>query len=1147
MYRSWTKALVTALLTVAVVAAQIGTASISGTVTDPTMSVIPNVSVTLHHVATGTTYTAVTNNAGFYTAPSLPVGTYEVTAEPPGFKKTVRTGIVLEVGDHPTVDLMLEIGTVGETVEVQSSAAMVDATTATVGKVVASTEVVELPINGRNGLSLVELTPNARANTTNPPGFADRGFAVSSFSVNGGPTGTNEQIVDGTSNVNNRQGDVNSNLNADQLQEFKVQSGVMSAEYNFTLGGVINMVTKSGTNTIHGTLYEFLRNDDLDARDFFALTKAPYKYNQYGGTVGGPIKKDKLFYFGNLEQYNYHSSANAIGTTPTAAERAGDFSSFKTATGAIIQMYDPATTTPTATGYSRMPFPNNIIPQSQLDPVAVHTMPYYPLPNVPATNQFTQANNYNVNVPGRSTERQELVKIDYSISAKDSLSSRYILSDNKTNNAGSSIFPDPVSHDRIDNYSNRNFNISETHTFSATLINQLTVGLLRNHFPFKALSVGQDIAAKIGLPPIVPDVTLPVFSGLTPFPTWGGGPQTDGLIAMLTPQLRDSITWVKGQHTLKMGLEYRLNRYFDNECQSCTCACVFSSALTGNPNNPTGTGTGLASFLLGEVASASVYVNAGATMHNYTQGYYVQDDWKLLRRLTLNIGMRWDYQQPPWETHNGLSDFNPRITDSVNGLLGTLQYEGSAPGDFGKYLIHPDYTNWAPRFGFALDVLGDGKTVIRGGYGVYYAYTFPLADAFGSQGFKQNQTTWAPPGNNSNYPAFILHNGYPTPPVQPLGSALGPAAFLGQTVTLDETNGGTPYMQQFAFTIQHQLPHGWLAEAGFSGSKGTHLRAGSYNFDQMNPQYLPLGNALNSQVPNPYTGLVPGPLGGPTITLMQSLSPFPYYNQVTVQDVHLGSSVYDALILSIEKRLSGGFVLLSSYTFSKSISNGVAGSANNAGTLQVQAPASQTSAGEIYQDGLYNLRASRTIDSDDTPYRWVTSLVYELPFGTAKRWNPSNRVLKTFVSGWQVNSVISFEGGLPLLITGANNFIATRPNSTGVNAKLSNPTIQEWFNTEAFVNPPNWTFGNVSPTLPNVRTPGVRNIDLSLSKMTTIRERVKLQIRGEAFDAFNHPNFLPPNTTFVPGTNGFNSSSTFGEITSDRGPRVVQVAMKLIF
>jgi hypothetical protein len=1142
-----TKAFVAFFLVATTAAAQIGTATISGTVTDPSKSVVAGVSISLMHVATGTAYSAVTNSSGFYTAPGIPVGAYQVTAETPGFKKTVRTGIVLQVDDRATVDLALEVGAIAESVEVQSTASMVDASSATVGKVVDSTRIIELPLNGRNGMSLVELTPNTRSNSAAPAGFADRGFAVSAFSVNGGPSGTNELIVDGTTNVNLRQGDVNANLNADSIQEFKVQSGVMSAEYNFTLGGVVNMVTKSGANSVHGTLYEFLRNNALDARDFFAVTKAPYKYNQYGGTIGGPIKKNKLFYFGNYEEYRYHKAATSIGTTPTAAERNGDFSGFKTATGGVVQMYDPATTAVAGTGYSRTPFVGNIIPKTRLDPVAVNTMTYFPLPNTTPSNTFTGANNYITNVPGIQSQRQELVKIDYTLSGKDTLSSRYILSDSKNDNAGTSIFPDPVSHDRIDDYGNRNFNISETHIFSSTLINQVSVGLLRNYFPFKALSVGAHVARKIGLPDIVPDITLPVFSGLTPFPTWGGGPQTNGLIGMITGQFRDGLTWIKGSHTLKMGFEYRLNRYFDDECQSCTCACVFSAGLTGNPNTPSGTGTGLASFLLGDVVNASVFVNAGATMVNYVYGFYLQDDWKVNRRLTVNTGLRWDYQQVPWETHNGLTTFNPHIINSDNKLQGALQYEGSQSGGFGKYLLNPDYKNWAPRIGFALDVFGTGRTILRGGYGIYYAYTFPLADAFGSQGFKQNQTTWVPPGNNANFPTFLLHNGYPTPPVQPIGAALGPSGFLGSSVTFDEPNGRTPYIQQFSFTLQHQLPHGWLIDAGFSGSKGTHLRAGSYDLNQLDPKYLSLGNALNNQVPNPYAGIIPGPLGGPTVTLMQSLRPYPYYNQIVVQDAHLGSSVYDAMILSLEKRLASGFVLLSSYTFSKSISNGVAGSANNAGTLQVAAPASQTSPGLVYQNGKFDLRSSRAIDSDDTPYRFVTSLVYELPFGTAKRWKPSNSVLNTVVSGWQLNTVLSLEGGLPLLISGANNFLASRPNSTGVSAKVDNPTIDHWFNTAAFVNPPNWAFGNVGLTLPDVRSNGVDNFDFSVSKMTAIHERWKVQLRGEAFNALNHANFLPPNTTFVPGTNGLNSSSTFGTVTSDRGPRIIQVAMKVIF
>ena len=1133
----------------AIALGQIGTATISGTVTDASGSVVAGVSVTAIHVATGSKHSATSNMEGFYTLPGLPIGAYTISAEASGFKKTERTGIVLEVDDHPTANLSLEVGTISESIEVQSSAAMVDASSATVGNVVSNAEIVELPLNGRNSMSLVELTPNARSNTSAPAGFADRGFVVSSFSVNGSPTGSNELILDGTTNVNPRQGDLNANLNADEVQEFKVQSGVMSAEYNFTLGGVVNMVTKSGTNGVHGTLYEFRRNNDLDAKDFFALTKSPYKYNQYGGTVGGPIKKHKLFYFGNFEQYNYHFASTLIATTATAAEREGDFSAFKTASASLVTMYDPATTTPTATGYSRTPFADNIIPASRLNPMAAKVMTFYPLPNIAPSNVFTQANNYETNSPAAQSQRQELVKFDYLLSTKDSLSGRYILNDSKTNNGGTAIFPNPAFDYRYDNYSNRNVNLSETHTFSPTVINQLYFGLLRNWFPSTSSTENIGLGAEIGWPSNEPFITAPTFTGLTPFPTWAGSRVSGGFLAMATGQVRDGITWIRGKHTVKLGVEYRLNRFFNNECQICTCNCAFTSTLTGNPNTPSGTGAGLASFLLGDVANATIQVESGASYHNYTQGYYIQDDWKVSRHLTLNMGLRWDYQQPPWEAHNGGSTFNPHLIDNVDGvqLQGAMQYQVSGPDGFGKYMFTPDYRNWAPRFGFAYSPFANNKTVFRGGYGIYYAYTMPFADNLGSLGFHNNNTTYNPPGNNAEYPAFILGQSFPTPPVQPLGAALGPALDLGSAVTMDEPAGRTPYIQQFSFTIQHELPKGWLATVGFSGSKGTHLRAGSYNLDQLNPQYLSLGNALNSEVPNPYSGIVPGPLGNPTITLQQALTPYPYYSQVLDQDTHLGSSDYEALIMSIEKRFTSGLVLLSSYTFSKSISDGVTGEAFNGGTLQVQAPTNSTTTGEIYQDGLYNLKASRSIDSDDTPYRWVSSLVYELPFGKGKRWNPSNKFWQTLVGGWQLNSVISFEGGLPLLISGANNFVATRPNSTGQSANLGNPTIHEWFNTQVFVNPPNWTFGNVGPVLPNARTPGVDNVDFSVSKTTAIRERWRLQIRGEAFNGLNHPNFLPPNTAFVPGTNGLNSSSTFGQITSDRGPRVIQVATKIIF
>jgi outer membrane receptor protein involved in Fe transport len=1131
----------------AIASAQIGTGVISGTVTDQSKSVVAGAAISITHTATGTMYSATTDNAGRYIVINLPVGDFRATAEAPGFKRTVRDGITLQVDEHAEINFPLDVGGTTESVIVTDVASLVDTSSATIGKVVDNTRMVELPINGRNGLSLLELTPNVRSQSAEQSGFADRGTAISAVTINGGVSGANMIVLDGTSNIQPRQGDSNVNMTADAIQEFKVESGVVSAEYNYTLGGVINMVTKSGTNSIHGTLYEFLRNVDLDARNFFAATKAPYRYNQFGGSVGGPIKKNKLFYFANVEHYIFDNSYFVIGTVPTPAERLGDFSNLRTASGALTAVYNPTAVAPnpSGSGYVSMPFQNNIIPPSMLDKVAVNIVPFYPLPNVTASNAYTQANNFESNNSTFISGLQEVGKIDYTISDKDTLSGRYILTNQKNDNGsqGNGIFPDALSRVRHDNYTARNASIAETHVFASNLINEFHLGVVRNAEPFGLPSLGAGYPEKLGLPitgpSAVPNVTLPdiSLSSSNGVPGWPAGfASFSGFIGMLTEQVKDNVTWIKGKHTLKLGFEFMDNQYNNNSCQYCSGEFFFNSTVTGNPQALSGTGNGFASFLLGAVANASIQDNSGTSLVNFMQGYYAQDEWKIARHLTLTLGLRWDYQQVPGERNNGLSNFNPTAIDPVNGLKGELQYAGPAPG-FGRAELMPDYKNWSPRFGFAWDVLGNSKLVLRGGYGIYYAYTMSFADNFGALGYKNNTTTWGAPGGNTTFPAFQLQNGFPTPVVPPIGNQLGPAAFLGSTVTYDEPWGRTPYSQQFALSAQYQLPKGILLDTAYSGNKGTHLRDFGVNLDQLNPQYLSLGNALLNQVPNPYAGIVPGSLGGAKISMEQSLLAYPYYNAITDENSHQGSSIYHSLIVTGEKRMSSGLVVLLSYTYGKSISSGVS-TPQEAGTVAVNST--------TYQNGLYNLAAERAVDSYNTPQRFVTSLVYELPFGNGKPWKPSNPVLNTLASGWQLSTVSSFEAGFPLAITGANNNIATRPNSTGVSAQLSDPTVQEWFNTLAFVNPPNWTYGNVSRTI-NVYGPGVMEIDMSASKITQIKERFKLQLRGEFFNIPNHANFLSPNTTFVPGTNGLNSSSTFGTITSARDPRIIQIAAKLIF
>lgn len=1123
--------------------AQIGRASIQGTITDPQQTPMQGVSVRVTQTETNTVFTTTTNDVGYYLVPGTPVGNYTVAAEVAGFKRGVRSGIVVQVGDQAQVDIQLQIGTVTESVEVVGMAPLVDTSSATVGKVIENTRMTGLPLNGRSALALVVLTPNVRSHAESPHGFGDRGVLVSGFSVNGGPSGANNLMLDGSSNVNPRAGDVNVNPAVDAIQEFKVQSGVMSAEFGYTAGGVVNMVTKSGTNQFHGSLYEFLRNDKLDARNTFAAVKAPFRYNQFGGAVGGPVRKDKTFFFYNYEEWRFRRQYTVIGTAPTAEQRLGDFSRLADARGTAIPIFDPQTTAALPTGgFSRQPFAGNVIPSNRLDPVATKILNFYPTPNRPPSDPFTNSNNYIANLGANKDAVQMSGKGDHNFNVKNRLSVRYTAWTHKDDNGstGTGYFTDRLVRVRNDNYANKNFNATDSHFFGPSLINELRIGVVRNNFPFIPESVGKTPIANLGLPSSVPDVTLPGINmagtpSLQAFP--GGFGTIRGHLTMDVRQLFESITLIKGKHTLKAGLELRQNMYSIDACFQCSGVYNFNQRLTGNPQSLGGTGAGMASFLLGAVADANIDFNVGTTNPSFTQAYFFQDDWKITRRLTLNLGLRYDYQQVPGERHNGLSNFNPSATNPLTGLPGRLEFAGV---DFGRTVLDPDFNDFGPRAGFAFDLFGTGRTVIRGGYGIYYPLTHNFATDFGALGYRGNTTIYTAPGGNLDQPAFILRNGFPTPVTPPLGNKLGPSAFLSGNVTIDERGNRTPYSQQFTLTLQHQLPGRILLETSYSGNRGTKLRGGGYDFNQLDPQYLSLGQALNSTVPNPYAGRVTGAFGGATITRQQSLRPYPYYNRVGIANPHMANSNYHSFLLNFERRMSGGFVMLASYSFGKLISDGINGFGFAGSELVNQFD---------YQNGKYDRRIERSIEATDSAGRFVYSSIYELPFGKGKRFNSSSRIVNQLIGGWQMDGVLTLQSGTPLAIRGANNFLANRPNSTGTSAKLPNGqrSAARWFDTTQFVNPPNFTFGNVGRLMPDVRGPGIRNIDFSLIKTTRITEKVGIQFRAESFNTANTANLLAPNTTFVPGPDGRNQSGTFGTITRARDARNVQLAIKLMF
>jgi len=713
-------ALLLAALSAPALHAQQARGTILGTITDPSGAAVPNADVTVTNTGTGAVFKARTASEGFYTAPSLAVGTYTVSAGRTGFRRSVRTGIVLELDQRARVDFQLEVGAITQSVEVSAETTRVDTASATVGKVVENRRITDLPLNGRNTFALVMLTPAVKSNAgpTNS-GFADRGIELSSVSINGGPSTMNSYLLDGGTNNHAYFADINSNPTVDAVEEFKVQSNTMSAEYGFTAGGVVNVVTKSGTNTPHGNLYEFLRNDKFDARNTFSVTRPPFRYNQFGGSLGGPFylprlvdTRNRTFFFFNYEEWRFVRGNNPILSVLPSGQREGDFASLRDAAGRLIPLFDPNSTraNPAGAGFVRDLFPGNLLPRNRLDTVSMNMMQFYPLPNRTPTDPFTNANNFIADNKENRSMQQYTTKIDHRFSDRNSMFGRYIYYRHATDGgAGGGDLPNPVVRQRFDNLETRNAILSDTHTFSPRLLNELRVSIARHHFPFIAAHYGQGWARRLGLPESVPNTSMPR--------------PVNGL-----PGFRTGTSGVRGTHTMKYGADVRLQR--GNNFQETQPSGVFQfpAALTGNPLAPAGTGFSPATFLLGAVGSANADTYLGQAQHGASFSFFMQDDWKATRRLTLNLGLRYDYQQWPVERYNGATNFNPYERNPRNNLPGRMEYAGV---EYGRSAFRPDRNNIAPRFGLAYDLRGNSRTVVRAGYAIFYPSIF-LFENFGN-------------------------------------------------------------------------------------------------------------------------------------------------------------------------------------------------------------------------------------------------------------------------------------------------------------------------------------------------------------------------------------------------------------------------------
>ena len=593
------------------------------------------------------------------------------------------------------------------------------------------------------------------------------------------------------------------------------------------------------------------------------------------------------------------------------------------------------------------------------------------------------------------------------------------------------------------------------------------------------------------------------------------------------------VTKIVSNHTVKLGFDFRTLQGNNLQRSAPSGSFSFAAGLSGNPLVPAGTGSNYATFLLGEVSSASGTTHLGESERGKSYSIFIQDDWKVSRRLSVNLGLRWDYQTQPVETNNGITNFDPTVR-LPNGLLGATVFAGvnGAPRNF----RNEDYTDFGPRIGLAYDLLGSSKTVLRAGYGAYYPSQFWRNNYGSVNGFANTSTSYT--SSNANLRAFKFSDGFPTPLIQPQGAKLGPAAFLGQGVSWDETYGTTPRSQQFTASIQHQLKGNLLIDVSYTGNLGRHFTSGSYNINTIDNKNLDLGLGLQQQVPNPYAGQVPGSLGAATISREQSLLPFPYYQAINVRNPRMGSFTSHLMILSLEKRMAKGLSLMVNFTGGKIISEGL-GAPVDFGSVE---QTNQTA----YQDSRFNRRLERSVDPTDVSKRAAVSALYELPFGKGSM-ALQNGAINRIIGGWQINTIGIMQTGLPVVISGATNLRASRPNSTGVTANLDNPSAAKWFNPDAFINPPNYTFGTIGRALPDVRGPGTFNWDLSLMKNTRITEKLNLQFRAESFNFLNSVNLGIPNGGFSAGPNGKNQSGSFAVITSARDARTIQFGLKLLF
>lgn len=1042
-------------------------AIVLGTVLDPTQAAVNGASVKLTQTATNAVTEVRTDVRGQYRTPPLRIGVYAITVEAAGFKRFNQRAVELSIGDVREVDAVLEVGQVSETVNVEAAAPLLQTSDSTVGTVINNRQIEDLPLNGRDYLQLAALSSGTIA--------ASQGVSI------GGQAGTQAAfLLDGQDNNNQEILTSHSGQkeiikpSVDAIQEFKVVTNSYSAEFGRSSSGVISVALKSGGNVFHGVAYEFLRNQAVDAKNLFAATTPPYRRNQFGATLGGPVIKNRTFFFVDFELARIVQSTAVVSNVPTAAERLGIFPGL---------IYDPSTYN--ATTGTRSPFPGNAVPLSEWDPIATKILSYMP---VAITGGATS--NYLYNAPANQSPAKWDFRVDHILSEKQNVYFRFSSQDQ--NNAVTANIP-PVNGNYIagsggttDN--GKSFVFVHNAIWSPNLISSVHVGwnylFWNNTFPQQSLT-------SVGIPGV--NTNYPGFSSIVITNFIGLGvsnvPNQDG---SQDRQLSADLTWTKGTHSVKFGVQaYWMQTNFLSSQQS-SGIFNFNGQFTRNSANLAG-GNPLADFLLGDSSSTSLSNFAFLQFRTPWTHFFVQDDWKVTRRLTLNIGLRYEVSLPAVEKNNKIANF---VLGSAPGFpqLELAGADGSSWSD--RALQSTSYRNLAPRFGFAYS-LPDNRTVLRGGYGIFYSN---ILTEGGMQSMEIN-----PPNHlrvnfssNPNVPSLFLSQGF-------AANALSTSNATNVELVSYDQNSAPPTAQEWNFDIQRQLPGTVLVEIGYYGNKFDHAW---WQLDGNPPPPEP-GN-INSN--RPYTStVVPG---AGTITLADVLR--------IAKD---GYSRYNALQAKVEKRYTNGLTFIASYAYSKTMGLG--------DTNGVQNP--------------LNWNADRAVSSQDMTQHFVGSAVYGLPFGQGKQFGSHwNRLTDAFLGGWSLGPIVTVDSGLPVNLTvvgdpsntgqQSNTGNNDRPNVVG-NWHLANPTVQEWFNTAAFVSNPKYTFGNAGRDI--LRAPGLFNLDFAAHKSFRITERISAQLRLESFNLTNTPALGAPNAQV--------GSALFGQITSAGTPRDNQIGLKILF